>query len=141
MSTATLSVWDAVAAMINAEPVGPVSGTGRPILGTPRFYRGKVSGTPAPGYIVFGQRSEGEAGFYGRPGQDGVYRFHCWADTADNASRLYAWLKDLLQAARLDLTGHLMWRGASVRWVTDGPDTDNKAHQVVADVTVETLEA
>jgi hypothetical protein len=139
--TAVLSVWDALGLAIDQGQNPPTGPSNQAILGSPRFYRGTAPTTAGLGYFILGQSSEVDTGFYnGQAGQDGRYRIHCWSTTPTHANRLYQWLKRLIHDQRLILQGHGMLRG-SLSKLTDQPDADGKAWQVVADYAVESLEA
>ena len=137
--TAVLSVWDALGVAIDQGVNPPTKPTGGQILGSPRFYRGVAPVGATLGYFLFGASGETEGAFYQQPGQDGSYRIHCWADTMTNANRLYRWLKQQVHDRILPLTDHTMLRGGLSK-LTDQPDQDGKAWQVVAEYTVQSLE-
>ncbi len=142
MPTATFTVWDALAAVITGEAVGPQDSDGDDLLNTARVYRGMLPPGEEPdlSYFLLGQRSEDEGGYYNRRGHLGTYRVHCWSTTPDNAGRLYAWLHDLVHDERLGLADHDMVVGGKLRWVSEQPDPDGSAWQVIADYVVETVE-
>jgi hypothetical protein len=141
--TATLAVWDAIAAAITAGIDPPVR------LIEDRFYRdGEVPAqTPVDAedqilsYCLLGQDFEGEAGYINQVGQTSRYVIHCWANTPTNASRLYQWLKRTLHGRRLTLEGHTMAVGITMTKGGHTPDPDGRAYQVPADLDVETLAA
>lgn len=138
-------LWDALVAVIEAAPSPPVDASGRPIFLGPRSYRGRAEpdengSLPGPGYFLLGMPVETEAGFYHEPGQDGLYRIHCWARTPDDAQRLYQWLKRLLQNVPLAVQGYRPVAGILSK---SGPlpDATESAWQVQASYETEAMEA
>lgn len=98
--TATIPLWDAIGAVIDTGASPPS------FLGSPKFYRGAVKGTPAPGYFLLGLTTLAPGGSYNQEtGEDGTVTVHCWADTPDNAERLARWLRALLQDQPLVVAG------------------------------------
>jgi hypothetical protein len=147
--TASLAVWDALSAAINQGGASPVGPDGKPILGTPRVYRGKVPASrdivnpttgAVQGYFLFGGDPEEDTEYYHEAGEEGVYTIHCWCDTKDNATRLYQWLKRLVHERILALDGHTMISGRMSKGGSIANEGED-AWQVPADYRTETLEA
>jgi hypothetical protein len=156
------NLWDAFTAVIKAGPNPPTDASGQPILdvplpdgsgGTwPRVQRGRtrakrltVSGEskdvlPPPGYILLAQEFENEAGCYQEPGQDGLYRMTCWANTPDDARRLYRWFKRILQGVALVVEGYQPVAGILSK-SGPFPDPDGAAWGVEATYRAEPFEA
>lgn len=137
--------WDKLQEVITAAPNPPLTLSGATILGPKRVYRGRAPIGAVLGYFLFGTVFEADEGFYMYRGQRATYRIHCWAKTADDAQRMFAWLKGLIHEVRLELTGFAMWIGGELVRVTNlegEPDAAGivSTHQVIADWTVETLE-
>jgi hypothetical protein len=134
MNSATIPLWDAWGVAIDAGQAPPAD------LTQPRFYRGKVQGTPPPGYYLFGQGIPGAGDLMnGQDGEDGEWTIHCWAATPDGALRLYAWLKGILHNVPLAVVGY-----GTVAGVVDGagptPDAKLTGYQVIARYTAEPIE-
>lgn len=106
-STATIPLWDALGSAIDAGTNPPVTADVIPaqILGSPRFYRGKVKGTPPPGYFLLGLVNLSPGGEYMAPGEAGTVTIHCWAPTPDEAEKLYRWLHGLVHEQPLYVDG------------------------------------
>ncbi len=133
---AVTAEWDALATAIRTG-ANPPQG----LLNPDRFYHdGSVPSEAQPGYFLFGQEGEGNAGFVNQPGDSTTLRVHCWADTKMNASRLYEWFHGLVNDQRLSIDGNTAW-SCRVRRLPGGPDPEGGAYQALAEVSMETLRA
>lgn len=149
-TSAVVSLREALGAAINAGSNPPTAPGGEIILLSQRVFRGTAQDTEemkdrrrqnlAWGYFLLGQPDEGNAGYYGALGHDGSQRVHPWADTEDNALRLFGWFKGLVDGVVLTVSGHLLVTG-SVALVTTQPDSDGKAWQAVTNYTAETVQS
>ena len=139
--TATIPLWDALGAAIDAGVDPPQSVSGSQILGDPRFYRMAVKGTPPPGYYILGLVDLVPGGQYnGETGENVSLTIHCWAPTPDDAEKLYRWLRRLVHLVPLavqgfgTVTGQLSKSGPK-------PDATGAAYQVTAIYAVEPEDA
>lgn len=151
--TATIPLWDALGAAIDAGADPPLDGLGRLILDPawPRFYRGRVTADPVtgklpepdpvtgqmPGYFLLGLVDLVPGGSYnGETGEAGTATIHCWAATPDDAERLYRWLRGLLHDEPLVVAGFGTVTGQVSK---SGPTSDaaGTAYQVTARYAVE----
>lgn len=87
-------------------------------------------------YVVMGSSTEQDgapagAGAFGREGNEGTETLHCWGRTIAEAKAIYAEVHRILHNQPLTLTGPEMLTGA-VSYLTDQPDTESEAWQVVA---------
>jgi len=141
-STATIPLWDALGEAIDAglNPPVTVDLIPQPILGTPRYYRGKVTGTPPAGYFLLGLVNLAPGGEYMRTGEAATATIHCWATTPDEAEKLYRWLHGLVHEQPLDVTGFGTVTG-SLRKTGPIPDATKAAWQVTAIYDVEPEDA
>lgn len=107
-----------------------------------RVFTGTVEpGTPLP-YLVIGQYTEDDQGFFGRPGSDVTFRLSGFVPTRDAAGvpiygdkallALYGECYATLHRQALPVDGHIALRG-SLRYITDYPDPDAAALQFVAE--------
>lgn len=89
-------------------------------------------GEGAPPYVVLGSSTEQDGAMsFGREGNEGTELIHCWGRQIAEAKAIYAEVHRILQNAALSLTGPTMLTG-TVTYLTDQPDTESPAWQVVA---------
>lgn len=141
--TATLAIWDALAAAILAGDTPPTR------LIEDRFYRdGEVPAqTPQDAvgkilsYFLLGQLVEGPGGFVNQVGTTVRATVHAWASTPAHALRAARWLKLLLDGQRLTLDGFTVSGVVRVSLGGHAADPDGQAYQVPIGLDIETLEA
>lgn len=139
-TAAALAAWDALTELVRAAPVPPVDGDGEPLLTGRRVFRGSIPpDVELPrSYVLLGSPYEEDGGFFGEPGDEGVYMAHLWSDSPDNALRMWVWFKALTSGARPAMAGHSLWQGFGVRLLGLQPDADGANWQARVEVTAST---
>ena len=141
---ATLDLWEAIEARVQAGIDLPIGPGGTAILDRPqwqdgppwpRTYRGETEPNernemPPPGYLLLGTVPEDPGGFLnGQDGTDAELTVHCWADTISNANRLARWFVAQIRSAPLVVAGHTVWNLVITKG-RESPDPSGTAWQV-----------
>lgn len=95
--------------------------------------------SPLP-YILFGQTTENDRGYIGRPGQEGLETLHCWGVDRWEARDVYSALYRLFNKQKKTIEGHEMIVG-TLSLVTTANDPTREASQAQARYRCRTINA